>query len=544
MALERDVLIIGTGIAGLIAALRCARVGSVALITKDQLPESSSQYAQGGIASVWSPDDSIASHVEDTLVAGAGLCHRDVVEMVVTEGPDLVRELISLGVNFDRRADIEGPEYDLGQEGGHSKRRILHALDATGHEMIRALSEAVRAHPAITVYENHLAIDLLLDRSVEPAPCWGAYVLDRRTRAVHRFVARATFLCTGGAGKVYRYTSNPDVATGDGVAIAYRAGAPVANMEFFQFHPTCLYHPRAKSFLLTEALRGEGAVLRRPDGEPFMARYDARRELAPRDIVARAIDNEMKVHGYECVYLDISHRDPEYVQSRFPTVFRRCQEYGFDLTRQPVPVVPAAHYSCGGVLVDRDGVTAVPQLYAAGEVACTGLHGANRLASNSLLEALVYGHRAALHACTALTAATRPTPPAVAPWDHGRATDSDESVVVTHNWDEIRQLMWNYVGIVRSDRRLARARNRIDLLQSEIRSYYWDFLLTDDLVELRNIATVAELIIACAMAREESRGLHYTIDHPEARPEWVRDTVVRLGANGRPQLVPRGPIAT
>ncbi|HLK10169.1 MAG TPA: L-aspartate oxidase [Candidatus Binatia bacterium] len=541
MPVESDVLVIGSGVAGLVAALRCARAGRVVLVTKDRLPESSSQYAQGGIASVWSPEDSVESHVADTLAAGAGLCHRDVVETVVREGPDRVRDLIALGTSFDVRGDPEDPQYDLGQEGGHSHRRILHALDATGHEIIRALTEAVRAAPAVTIHEGHLAIDLLLDRDRSPAPCWGAYVLDRATQRVHRFVARATFLCTGGAGKVYLYTSNPDVATGDGIALAYRAGAPIANMEFFQFHPTCLYHPQAKSFLLTEALRGEGAILRRPDGEPFMRRYDPRAELAPRDVVARAIDNEMKVHGFDCVYLDISHRDPDWVRRRFPTVTRRCLEFGFDLTRGPVPVVPAAHYSCGGVVTDLHGRTALPRLYACGEVACTGLHGANRLASNSLLEALVFAHRAGERAVAEL-AADASHAPALRAWDPGDATDSDESVVVTHNWDEIRRFMWNYVGIVRSDRRLARARQRIQLLREEIRQYYWHVLMTSDLAELRDIAAVAELIIECASSRRESRGLHYTIDHPATDPAWAHDTVVRRGPDGQPLVVsPRPP---
>jgi L-aspartate oxidase len=516
--------------------LRAAEVGDVILLTKDRLPESSSRYAQGGIASVWSADDTFESHVEDTLVAGAGLCHRDVVEAVVREGPARVRDLIALGTCFDLRGDPESGEYDLGQEGGHSRRRILHALDATGHEIIRALSEAVRAHARIVIRENQLAVDLLLDRDRSVPTCWGAYVLDRATREVDRYAARATVLCTGGAGKVYLYTSNPDVATGDGVAMAYRAGAPVANMEFFQFHPTCLYHPAAKSFLLTEALRGEGAVLRRPDGEPFMARYDPRAELAPRDIVARAIDNEMKVYGFECVYLDISHRDADFVRTRFPTVHARCQTFGLDLTRGPIPVVPAAHYSCGGVQTDLRGRTGIDRLYAAGEVASTGLHGANRLASNSLLEALVFAHRASADLRTEL-ARDRRHPPALPGWDSGRATDSDESVVVTQNWDEIRRLMWNYVGIVRSDRRLQRARQRITLLQDEIRQYYWDFLLDGDLAELRNIATVAEIIVASARSRRESRGLHYTIDHPHTDPACAFDTIVRRGAAGEPEIV-------
>jgi len=538
VAVQTEVLVVGSGIAGLICALECAKTGPVAIVTKDRLPESSSQYAQGGIASVWSPEDSFESHVDDTLLAGAGLCHRDVVETVVREGPARVRDLIALGTNFDLRGTgaMEDREYDLGREGGHSHRRILHALDATGHEIIRALTEAVRAHPEITIYENHLAVDLLVSRSEREPECWGAYVLDRATRQVHRFTARATVLCSGGAGKVYLYTSNPDVATGDGVAMAYRAGATVANMEFFQFHPTCLFHPEAKSFLLTEALRGEGAILRRPNGAPFMKQYDSRAELAPRDVVARAIDSEMKVHGFECVFLDISHKPADWVRERFPTVYERCLRFGFDLSKGPVPVVPAAHYLCGGVLTDLDARSSIARLYAAGEVACTGLHGANRLASNSLLEGLIFGHRAAMHLLERLRADAR-MPPTLRPWDSGRATDSNEMVVVAQNWDEIRRFMWNYVGIVRSDRRLERARQRITLLQEEIRAYYWDFLLTSDLVELRNIATAAELIIACALARRESRGLHYTVDHPQARDEYARDTLVRRDDGWRPQLL-------
>jgi L-aspartate oxidase len=537
MAVQSDVLVIGSGIAGLTCALECATYAPVVIVTKDRLPESSSQYAQGGIASVWSPEDSFESHARDTLVAGAGLCHPDVVDTVVREGPARVRDLIALGTNFDVRTpgEQDDPEYDLGREGGHSHRRILHALDATGQEIIRALSEAVRANPRITVYENHLAIDLLVEHRGPETECWGAYVLDRASRQVHRFTARATVLCTGGAGKVYLYTSNPDVATGDGLAMAYRAGATVANMEFFQFHPTCLFHPQAKSFLLTEALRGEGAVLRRPDGEPFMKRYDPRGELAPRDIVARAIDSEMKTHGFDAVLLDISHKPAAWVRNRFPTVYERCLQFGFDLTTAPVPVVPAAHYACGGVRTDVHARSSIARLYAAGEVACTGLHGANRLASNSLLEGLVFGYRAARHLVDHLRTDAR-QPPALRPWDPGRATDSNELVVVAQNWDEIRRFMWNYVGIVRSDRRLERARQRITLLQEEIWAYYWDFLLTSDLVELRNIATVAEIVIASAMARKESRGLHYTVDHLETDPAWAHDTLVQRREDAWPDV--------
>ncbi len=538
MRVESDTLVIGGGIAGLFFALKAARRGTVTLLAKDRLPESNTAYAQGGIASVWSPEDSFAAHVEDTLDAGAGLCHRDVVELVVREGPDRIRELIALGTSFSMRADQEDREYDLAREGGHSHRRILHASDATGREVVRALIAAVRAEPRIEVHENHIAIDLMMDASgAGPAACWGAYVLDRTTREIRSFVARATVLATGGAGKVYLYTSNPDIATGDGIAMACRAGAAIGNMEFFQFHPTCLYHPLAKSFLLTEALRGEGAILKLPDGTPFMKRYDPRAELAPRDIVARAIDHEMKVHGYEHVYLDISHRDADFVRGRFPTLYARCLDFGLDMTKQPLPVVPAAHYGCGGVVTDAFGRTNVPRLYACGEVAMTGLHGANRLASNSLLEALIFADHAFRDVEGLLRDDTRRPPPLPA-WNPGAAVDSDESVVVTQNWDEIRRLMWNYVGIVRTNRRLERARKRIRMLQQEIHEYYWNFLLTSDLVELRNIALVAELIVESAIARKESRGLHYNRDNPDrddklGREDTIldRDALTRLRAS-------------
>jgi L-aspartate oxidase len=531
MRAESDTLVIGGGIAGLFFALKAARRGMVTLLSKDRLPESNTAYAQGGIASVWSPQDSFAAHVEDTLEAGAGLCHRDVVELVVREGPDRIHDLIALGTNFSMRSDTvdrEDREYDLGREGGHSHRRILHASDATGREVVRALIAAVRDEPRILVLESHIAIDLITTpgSGQAPATCWGAYVLDRSSREIKSFVARATVLATGGAGKVYLYTSNPDIATGDGIAMACRAGAMIANMEFFQFHPTCLYHPQAKSFLLTEALRGEGAILRLPDGDAFMKRYDSRAELAPRDIVARAIDYEMKVHGYEHVYLDISHRDPEFVRGRFPNIYRRCLDFGLDMTKTPLPVVPAAHYCCGGVVTDEFARTSIPRLYACGEAAMTGLHGANRLASNSLLEAVIFADRASRDVAELLERDAR-QPPALPLWNPGNAVDSDESVVVAQNWDEIRRLMWNFVGIVRTNRRLERARKRIRMLQEEIHEYYWNFLVTSDLVELRNIALVAELIIESAILRRESRGLHYNRDTPErGDAHWLRDTLL------------------
>ena len=532
--MESDFLVIGSGLAGLTFALKAAQVGTVTVLTKDRLPESATAYAQGGIASVWSDEDSFEEHSQDTMTAGADLCHRDIVDLVVREGPERVRELIALGTHFSLRPGTEEPEYDLGREGGHSHRRILHATDATGREIMRALTEAVRRQPNITVLERHLSVDLLVDAKFDAAittpSCWGAYAFDLDGGGVRRFRARATVLATGGAGKVYLYTSNPDIASGDGIAMAYRAGVPIGNMEFIQFHPTCLYHPQAKSFLISEALRGEGAILRRPDGAAFMKRYHPDAELAPRDVVARAIDSEMKVHGYEHVYLDITHKGATFVQQRFPYIYERCRGYGIDITTQPIPVVPAAHYCCGGAVTDADGATNIRRLFAAGEVAMTGLHGANRLASNSLLEAVVFGHRAAMAACD-LVRGERGAVPQLPQWNPGDAVDSDESVVVTQNWDEIRRLMWNYVGIVRSNRRLARALTRISLLQDEIHEYYWNFLVTGDLIELRNIALVAELIIKSAITRKESRGLHYNIDYPERDDlHWMHDTVLVPGA--------------
>jgi L-aspartate oxidase len=529
--LYSDFLVVGGGIAGLLFAIKASEAGSVTVLTKAASEEANTAYAQGGIASVWSIRDSFESHVEDTLRAGAGLCDRAAVETIVRDGPEAVRELIALGTQFTRVEEGGEDEYDLGQEGGHTHRRVLHAQDLTGREIMRALGEAVRARRNIQVLENHVAVNLLIERSADdrPGACWGVYALERSTMAIRRIVARTTLLATGGAGKVYLYTTNPDIASGDGVAMAHLAGAPIANMEFYQFHPTCLYHPAAKSFLISEALRGEGAILRLPDGSPFMKRYHPDAELAPRDVVARAIDSEMKRHGLDCVYLDISHREAGYVRGRFPNIYRRCLSYGFDISAQPIPIVPAAHYMCGGVVTDLMGRTGIPRLYAAGETAMTGLHGANRLASNSLLEAAVMGRRAFVAAREQMRGDTA-APPEFPQWDPGHAIKSEQRVLITQSWDEIRRLMWNYVGIVRSDRRLERAQRRIEMLKAEIHSYYWDHMIDSDLIEVRNLVTVAELVVRCAIARKESRGLHYTIDYPDRDDtHWLRDTVVRPG---------------
>jgi len=527
---QYDYLVIGSGIAGLSYALKASQVGTVALVTKKDETESNTNYAQGGIACVWDEADSVEDHLKDTLTAGAGLCKEEVVRGIVEEGPDRVRELIDLGIEFSRRTSSDEEEgYDLGMEGGHSKRRVLHAGDLTGREVEKALLAHVNDNPNITVFENHIAIDLITNRRLgyieEEDRCLGAYVLSRESHKVELFSARVTLLATGGAGKVYLYTSNPDIASGDGIAMAWRAYATVSNMEFIQFHPTCLYHPKAKSFLLSEALRGEGAKLLKRDGSPFMDSYHPLKELAPRDVVARAIDNEMKVSGDEYVLLDISHKESSLVQARFPNLVETCKEYGYDLTSEPVPVVPAAHYCCGGVFTDPNGWTGIPGLYACGETACTGLHGANRLASNSLLEAVVVAHRAA-QAARDLPA--WPHTKGIPTWERGTAKDSDEEVVITHNWDEIRRFMWDYVGIVRSDKRLARALRRIRNIQDEIHRYYWDFTVTSDLLELRNLATVAELIIRSAIHRKESRGLHFNLNYPARDDQrWAKDTLLR-----------------
>jgi L-aspartate oxidase len=518
-----DYLVLGSGISGLTFALEAAKRGEVAVVTKRAIADTNTNWAQGGIAAVMDPDDSFDAHSADTLRVGYGLSKKNVVDLVVQDGPDRIRELIELGASFNENG---AHELDLTREGGHTARRVVHAGDVTGREVQRVLVEAVRRHPNIRVFEDHMAIDLIdLSRFGGPHQIAGAYVLEETKGEVHTFAARATILATGGAGKVYLYTSNPDIATGDGVAMAYRAGALIANMEFFQFHPTALYHPRAKSFLISEALRGEGGILRLENGEPFMVRHHEMKDLAPRDVVARAIDYERKRTGADCVYLDMRAHDESYLRDRFPNIYGECLRFGIDMSKEPIPVVPAAHYMCGGVVCDEDGRTKLPGLWAIGEVACTGLHGANRLASNSLLEGLVYGKRAAV-ALKDVRQHRLAEPP---DWDVGSAQPSDEAVVVTQNWDELRRFMWNYVGIVRSDRRLRRAARRVALLKDEIREYYWKHLVTRDLLELRNIADVAEMIIACASTRTESRGLHYTIDHPETDPELARDTLIVFG---------------
>ena len=525
-------MVLGSGSAGLSYALKVAPYGKVAIVTKKDRAESNTNYAQGGIAAVTSKEDSVELHVRDTLEAGAGLCKEQVVRAIVEEGPARIAELIELGMRFSEREVPHSPglrELDLGREGGHSKRRILHAKDITGREVERALLSAVAQQPRIEIFENHLAIDLITSQKlgyVGNHRCLGAYVLDKRRGTVETFAAPTTVLATGGCGKVYLYTTNPDIATGDGVAMAYRAGAAVANMEFVQFHPTCVYHPKAKSFLISEAVRGEGGMLKTVGGVEFMEKYHPLKSLAPRDIVARAIDSEMKKSGADHVLLDITHQPARFIISRFPNIYETCLRFGIDITKEPIPVVPAAHYQCGGVLTNLDGETEISGLYAVGEVACTGLHGANRLASNSLLEALVCAHRAAQKATTG--SAPAPFDMRIPDWHSGNAHNPDELVVVSHNWDEIRRAMWDYVGIVRTNKRLQRALKRITNIQEEIQEYYWDFIVTNDLLELRNIATVAEIIVKCALARPESRGLHYNLDYPEADPAWAqRDSVLR-----------------
>lgn len=527
MAIQTDYLVVGSGIAGLSFALQAAAHGEVTVVTKRSARDAATSWAQGGIAAVLSPEDSFEQHLADTMDVGGGLCHREAVDVCVQGGPAAIAWLVEQGTRFTRT--VEG-QYDLAREGGHRARRIAHAADITGHEIQRALIEAVNGHPNIRLLQWHMGVELIMQsRLGGPERCVGAYVLNEETHQVETILARATVLATGGGGKVYLYTSNPDVATGDGTAMAYRAGAEVANMEFFQFHPTCLFHPQAKNFLISEALRGEGAILRLPSGEPFMSRHHEMADLAPRDVVARAIDYEMKRTGSEYVLLDITSKSEEFLAERFPGISQRCAEYGIDIKSQPIPVVPAAHYMCGGVTCDLDGRTTLPGLWVLGESACTGLHGANRLASNSLLEGVVFAHRAA-RGVRQDTEALRGVRAAEVPeWQTGSAGPSDEAVVVSHSWDELRRTMWNYVGIVRSDSRLRRAARRITLLEEEIRDYYWRHYVTRDLLELRNIATIAQLIVGSAAVRRESRGLHYTIDYPKTLARFATDTVAKRG---------------
>ncbi len=520
---HHDVLIIGSGAAGMTAALQLSPDYRVAILSKDQLQTGSTWFAQGGIAAVFDEADSIDAHVADTMNAGAGLCHEDIVRATLEQGPAALQWLIDQGVKFSK--DDNGNAFHLTKEGGHSHRRILHTADATGQAISGTLANRVQEAANIDVYEHHVVVDLTTqaDSGSRSLRCNGAYVLDRNSDLVCLFQARVVILATGGASKAYLYTSNPDGASGDGIAVAWRRGCRVANMEFNQFHPTCLFHTKAKSFLISEALRGEGAHLLLPDGSRFMQNFHVDAELAPRDIVARAIDHEMKRLGSDCVYLDISHKPETFIDLHFPTVKARCLEYGIDITREPIPVVPAAHYTCGGIVTDINGHTDLKNLYAIGECAFTGLHGANRMASNSLLECLVFARSAAASIRSEINKV--PEPSYTTAWDSSRVTYSDEDVVISHNWDELRRFMWDYVGIVRTRKRLERAEHRIRLLQREIQEYYTNYKISRDLLELRNLAVVADLIIRSALLRKESRGLHYTLDYPELSPV-VKDTIL------------------
>jgi len=524
-----DVLVIGSGAAGLTLALQMAQHAKVAVISKRKISSGSTSWAQGGIAAVLDDRDSTDDHIKDTLDAGAGLCDYDVVKFVIDQGKRTINWLIENGVDFTRDSqpgtdDLVEGGYHLTKEGGHSFRRIIHSADSTGKEVQKSLENQVKLHSNIFLFENHMAVDLLNNKS--RSKCVGAYVLDTKRGKIDVFRARATVLATGGASRAYLYTSNPDGSTGDGIAMAWRTGCRVANMEFNQFHPTCLYHPEARTFLLSEALRGEGAYLLLPDGKRFMDRFDKRAELAPRDIVAHAIDHEMKRLGVDCLYLDISHKSSDFIKGHFPTIYKRCLELGYDLIKGPVPIVPAAHYTCGGVMTDLNARTDILNLYAIGEVAHTGLHGANRMASNSLLECIVFANSAAKDISEVLKKEKFDTD--IKPWDESRITDSDEEVVVSHNWNELRHFMWDYVGIVRSTRRLQRAARRIDMLAGEIREYYSYFRISPNLLELRNLVTVSDLIVRSALSRTESRGLHQTLDFPETDPDMDgRATVIK-----------------
>lgn len=527
MTQQFDILIIGSGLAGLTLALQVADHKKVCLVSKREINDSASSWAQGGIAAVLNDEDSIDAHIEDTLIAGAGLCDKDITRLVTEGGREAIEWLIGLGVEFTREAD--NSDFHLTREGGHSHRRVVHVADATGRAVQKTLSQKTREHANITVLENHIAVDLITSKKLSndtQNSCLGAYVLDNATGKVITIAAQQTALATGGAGKVYLYTTNPDVSTGDGIAMAWRAGCRISNMEFVQFHPTCLFHPHAKSFLISEIVRGEGGILKLPDGTRFMPTHDERAELAPRDVVARAIDFEMKKRGLDCVYLDITHKSADFIKEHFPTIYKRCLELGIDITTEPIPVVPAAHYSCGGVIVNDKGQTEIANLYAIGETACTGLHGANRLASNSLLECLVFGRIAAQQMLQTSTHEH----PQLPNWDESRVTDADEEVLITHTWNELRRFMWNYVGIVRTDKRLSRALHRIHMLRDEVHEFYSNFRVSNDLIELRNLLQVAELIVKSAMSRHESRGLHYSKDYPELAEEAV-PTILTPDAN-------------
>ena len=516
-----DVIIIGSGAAGLSAALHLPTSLKIAVLAKTPGEQHSSYWAQGGISAVLEPEDSVEQHTEDTIESGAGLCDEAVVRFCAAAGRENIEWLADLGMPFSRdRQEISDSGFHLTREGGHSRRRVVHAADATGKALQQTLQAHVLERGNIRLFKQHIAIDLIHRQR----KCVGLYALNREDQHVDLFGARKIILATGGASKVYLYTSNPDGSTGDGIAMAWRAGCRVANMEFIQFHPTCLYHPDAKSFLITEAIRGEGGKLLLPNGQRFMQRFDERAELAPRDIVARAIDHEMKRLGIDCVYLDISHKSRAFIKSHFPTIYQRCLDFDIDITRQPIPVVPAAHYTCGGVMVDIDGRTSLENLYAVGEVAYSGLHGANRMASNSLLECLVFSQAAAKHIAADIK--TGVSLPVLERWDESQVTDSDEDIVVAHNWDELRRFMWDYVGIVRTNKRLERALHRIELLKSEINEYYGNYKVSADLLELRNLVVVAELIIRSALARKESRGLHFTLDFPQSRDAFLAPTIL------------------
>lgn len=531
-----DFLIIGTGIAGLSYALKVAQHGTVSIVTKKAKAESNTNYAQGGVAAVLSSQDSFELHIQDTLKAGADLCHQLAVEILVKEGPARIQDLVNWGAQFTMRKTNDQDVFDLGREGGHSVNRIIHAQDLTGREVERALLQAIKLNPNITVYENHMAIDLLTEHQLgqefeekaERIHCWGAYVLDIKSNQVKVFLAKATLLATGGCGQVYRFTTNPDIATGDGLAMAYRAGAMLANLEFMQFHPTTLFHPDGRSFLISEAVRGHGGILRTKDGQTFMEKYHPMKDLAPRDVVARAIDAELKKSGDHCVYLDVTHLKAEEIRNRFPHIYERCLSFKLDITKEPIPVVPAAHYICGGIVTDLNGRTSILGLFACGEVACTGVHGANRLASNSLLEAVVFSHRAYLSSVTYVQSLGDFQFPDIPSWSEEGTFNQEEWVLVAHDREEVRSLMSDYVGIVRSDLRLQRALRRILLIAKEVEDFYKRTKVTEGLVELRNMVAVAQLIVRCALYRKESRGLHYTTDYPNRDDAcWKKDTIIQ-----------------